>query len=255
MRHPPHPHPRPRIPETHQRTRLARDRNIRQIVFGAQDGLLTALGIVTGVGAGLGDRSVILLTGFVALVVGALSMGVGEFLGGRTEREVLENALELEKSEMAEFPEDEFAEQVSYYRTKGFPRDEAEMIVRRLQQHPEIWLHEMMRDEFGIDPRDIEEDGLRPAVIMGTSFAAGAIVPLLGFLLPVRAAHAQIVSACLAAFALFSIGFAAGRLGGRSPVRKGIEIVAAGALVFAISHAVGHLVPWFFGHDPISSGG
>src|ERR1700688_5149099 len=75
----------PRIPDTPERRRLERQRRIREVVFGAQDGVLTTLGIVTGIGSATTNKATILLTGFRALLVGAISMGVGESLGKQGE--------------------------------------------------------------------------------------------------------------------------------------------------------------------------
>ena len=109
------------MPDTAERARLERQRGIREIVFGVQDGVLTTLGIVTGMGSAGADRSTILLTGVLALAGGALSMGVGEYLGGEAEREVVENAIDYERREMQEKPEEEYAEQVGFYK-QGFHR-------------------------------------------------------------------------------------------------------------------------------------
>src|SRR5579859_5776187 len=87
----------PRIPDTPERQRLERQRSIREIVFGAQDGILTTLGIVSGVGGAAADRGTIVITGVLSLLVGALSMGAGEFLGGRAERDVVQNAIDFER--------------------------------------------------------------------------------------------------------------------------------------------------------------
>jgi VIT1/CCC1 family predicted Fe2+/Mn2+ transporter len=104
----------PRIPDTPERAVLERQRGIREIVFGAQDGLLTALGVVTGVGGATGERTVIVLTGLISLFVGSLSMGVGQYLGVKAEREVVEYWLEHERRELIERHDDEVAEQIAY---------------------------------------------------------------------------------------------------------------------------------------------
>jgi vacuolar iron transporter family protein len=130
----------PRIPDTQQRRTLEKQRSVREVVFGVQDGILTTLGIITGVGVAEGDRSAVIISGFLALLAGALSMGVGEYLGRKAEREVVAATIEMEKREMAADPQAEFAEQVAYYKVKGFSADEAQMIVRRLTQHPDIYL-------------------------------------------------------------------------------------------------------------------
>jgi VIT1/CCC1 family predicted Fe2+/Mn2+ transporter len=241
----------PHVPDTPERTRLERERSVRELVFGMQDGILTTLGIVTGVGAAQADRTTILLTGIVSLIVGAASMGVGEYVGGKSEREVVRNAIELEKREMAANPEDEFAEQVAYYRLKGFTPEEATMIVRRLATNPGVWLHEMMRDEFGIDPRIAEESGSGSAFVMAGSFAVGAFIPLIPHIFTFGATLASGLAMALAALALFSIGVFTARLSGRNPIRKGCELVGFGALVFAISYGVGHFLPALFGRAPV----
>ncbi len=245
---------RPRMPDTPERSRLERERGIREVIFGMQDGVLTTLGIVTGVGAAQPERTTILLTGIVALIVGTISMGAGEYLGGKSEREVVQNAIRLEQREMLESPEDEFHEQVAFYRLKGFTAEEATMIVKRLATNPEIWLNEMMRDEFGIDPRIAEGGGGRAAFAMGASFAAGSLVPLIGYMFPLSYNLALLVGIGLAGLALFTIGAFAGRLSNRNIFAKGAELLAYGVVVFCVSFAAGHFIPALFGHAPVTAG-
>lgn len=244
-----------RVPDTSGRKRLEQQRGIREIVFGAQDGLLTTLGIVTGVGSAEHDRAAILITGGLSLLVGMLSMGVGEYLGGKSEREVVQSTIDFEQREMIDAPDEEFAEQLAYYHLKGFTDDEALTIVNRLQKNPEIWLHEMVRDEFGIDLREADGGGLRATFGMAGSFAIGGALPVLPYVLPIPLGTAIWVALLLAVVALFSIGVFAASLTKRNPISKGLEIVAFGALVFGIAWAAGHFIPPLFGHGAISVGG
>lgn len=243
---------RPRIPDTPQRRELEKQRSVRQVVFGIQDGILTTLGIATGVGVAAGKNWFVLISGLLALLSGALSMGVGEYLGGKSEREVVRATIEMEKAEMQANPQDEFAEQVAYYKLKGFSAQEAHAIVTRLTQNPDIYLYEMMRDEFGIDPRIAEEGSVRPALSIAVSFAVGAILPLIPYFFAMRSAVTLGVSLALAVVGLFAVGFYAGTLGDRSPWQKGIEIVAFGMLVFAISWGAGLVLPYLFGHPGVN---
>ncbi len=245
----------PRIPDTIERRKLEKQRSVREIVFGVQDGILTTLGIITGVGVAEGARSAVFISGFLALLAGALSMAVGEFLGGKSEREVVRAAIDKEKLEMANDPQGEFAEQVAYYKLKGFSAQEAQTIVRRLTQHPEIYLYEMVRDEFGIDPRSAEDTGLRGPIAMGGSFAAGSFVPILAFILPFSMLLSTVMALAFAVVGLFSVGYYAGTLSNRNPVGKGMEIVLFGCVVFVVSYLAGHFIPPLFGHSPIGVGG
>ena len=194
---------KPRIPDTLQRRRLEEQRSVREIVFGAQDGILTTLGIITGVGVAEGARSAVFISGFLAMLAGALSMAVGEYLGGKSEREVVQATIEMEKAEMAADPQGEFAEQVAYYKMKGFSAEEAQMIVRRLTQHPDIYLYEMMRDEFGIDPRVAEDTDLRAPIAMGGSFAVGSLIPIVAYIVPLTMIGSTILALVLAVASTF----------------------------------------------------
>ena len=245
----------PRIPDTQQRRTLEKQRNVREIVFGLQDGILTTLGIITGVGVAEGERSAVFISGFLALLAGALSMGVGEYLGRKSEREVIQATIAMEKREMAADPQAEFAEQVAYYKLKGFSADEAQMIVKRLTQHPDIYLYEMMRDEFGIDPRVADEVDLRGPLSMGTSFGVGSLIPIIAFLLPLTMGASTIVSLVLAVAGLFGVGYYAGTLSERNPWAKGLEVALFGCAVFAVSYLAGHFIPPLFGHAPVAVGG
>jgi vacuolar iron transporter family protein len=246
----------PRIPDTLQRRTLEKRRSIREIVFGMQDGILTTLGIITGVGVAEGDRSAVFISGFLALFAGALSMGVGEYLGRKAEREVVQATIDMEKREMAADPQGEFTEQVAYYKLKGFSAEEAEMIVKRLTQHPEIYLYEMVRDEFGIDPREAENtDLLRGPFSMSGSYALGSLLPILAFTLPLSVFASTLTSLLFAITGLFAVGYFAGTLSERSPIGKGIEVAMYGCAVFALAYLAGHFIPPLFGHAPVAIGG
>ena len=246
---------KPRIPDTPQRRRLERQRNVREIVFGAKDGILTTMGVVTGVGVASGGRGTVLVTGLLALLAGSLSMGVGEYQGGKSEREVVQASIDMERAEMQAHPADEFAEQVAYYKLKGFSADEAHTMVSRLAKNPEIYLYEMMRDEFGIDPRIAESSSVIPALAMAVSYAAGSLIPIFPYFFPLRSGPAVYASFGAALLGLYVIGYFAGRMSGRNPWMRGLEIAIYGSVVFALSFAAGHFIPPLFGYKPVAVGG
>ncbi len=239
---------KPRIPDTPQRRRLERQRSVREIVFGAKDGILTTMGVVTGVGVASGGRVAVLVSGLVALIAGSLSMAVGEYQGAKSEREVVQASIDMERREMEENPNDEFAEQVAYYKLKGFSSDEAHMMVSRLAKNPEIYLYEMMRDEFGIDPRVAESSDVTPALAMGLSYSAGSIIPILPyFFTQLSRETAVYVSLVLALIGLFGIGVYAGSMTDKNKWLRGLEIAVYGSVVFGLSFLAGHYIPPLFG--------
>ena len=129
------------------------------------------------------------------------------------------------------------------------------MIVTRLSHHPDIYLYEMMRDEFGIDPRVADDTSLRAPIAMGGSYALGSLVPIVAFFLPISMMASTIVSLVLAVAGLFGVGAYAASTSHRNPISKGLEIVGYGCAVFALSYLAGHFIPPLFGHAPVAVGG
>lgn len=245
----------PRVPDTPQRRELAAQRSVREIVFGAKDGILTTMGVVIGLGVATGNHITVVISGLLALLSGALSMGVGEYQGAKSEREVVKATIEQERSEMTAHPAEEFAEQVAYYKLKGFSSEEAHMIVHRLEKNPEIYLYEMIRDEFGVDPRIAEDSDVRPAFAMSGAYAFGSILPVFPFFFALSSLHALIASAALALIGLFAIGYYAASISGQNRFSRGFEIMLYGSAVFTISFLAGHFIPPLFGFTPVALGG
>jgi predicted membrane protein (TIGR00267 family) len=112
-----------------------------------------------------------------------------------------------------------------------------------------------VRDEFGIDLRMAQKQGAGPAFAMGGSFVLGAFVPIVPYLTPLSLSGAIGVALLLAICVLFGIGVFAGRLSGRNPIRKGLEITAFGAGLFVVSYVMGHFIPPLFGKNVVNVGG
>ena len=72
------------------RGRTSMSGNFRAAVFGANDGLVSNLALILGIGASGASASTVLLTGIAGLLAGALSMGAGEFVSVRSQRELAE---------------------------------------------------------------------------------------------------------------------------------------------------------------------
>ena len=62
------------------KTRKIHTDYFRSLIFGAEDSLVSTVGVLFGVSTALADKSTIILTGFVVIAVEALSMGAGAFL-------------------------------------------------------------------------------------------------------------------------------------------------------------------------------
>jgi VIT1/CCC1 family predicted Fe2+/Mn2+ transporter len=219
---------------------------LRASVFGVSDGLVSNASLVMGFSGAQAQGDVVLLAGVAGLLAGAFSMGAGEYVSMRAQRELFERQIELERQELEEAPEEELRELTLIYRAKGLRDDEARATASRLMEDQDIALTTLVREELGLDPSEL---GSPWGAAIGSFvwFAVGAIVPVLPFLFaPANEAIAfgyVVVSAILSLAALFAVGAALALFTGRSALWSGLRQAglgaAAAALTFGIGSAIG----------------
>lgn len=232
------PHPGP-VPGE-QRTG-GRSGALRAAIFGVNDGLVSNVSLIFGVaGAGVSSR-VIVLAGIAGLLAGAFSMGAGEYISVRVQREVFERLIHLEAHEIGSDPEAEREELRQLYERKGLSPDLAARLAEELMRDPRVALETHAREELGLDP----DEGLgSPLAAAGSSFAmfaVGAVLPLAPFLLGAGTA-AVIASGALSGGALFGVGAAMSYLTGRPALLSGARMLAVGSAAAAITFAIGKLL-------------
>lgn len=212
---------------------------LRPAVFGAMDGLVTNVSLISGVGAGGGSAHALALTGVAGLVAGAFSMATGEYVSVSSQNELVAREVEAERRELARNPVGEQAELAAALRSHGVEAALAEQVARQISARPDRGLGLHVREELGVDHEDLPS----PFTAAGASFGAfsiGALVPLLPYLL---GADNLPLALGLSAVAAAAGGGAVGRLTAR-PVWHGalrqllLGALAAGA-TFLIGLAVG----------------
>jgi vacuolar iron transporter family protein len=178
---------------------------------------------------------------FGGLLAGAFSMGAGEYVSMKVQREVFEQLIHKEAHEIATQPEEELRELAQIYERKGIDAETAERIAAELMKDPEVALETHAREELGIDM----EEGLgSPWAAAGSSFvmfSIGALVPLVPFLFT-SGETAVVISASLSGVTLFGVGGAMTILTGRGLVLSGTRMLAIGAVAAAITFGVGKLL-------------
>ena len=215
--------------------------NLRAAVFGVNDGLVSNASLILGVaGAGSGNTGV-LIAGVAGLLAGAFSMAAGEYVSVRSQREMYEHQIALERAELGEYPNEEAAELALIYAARGVPKPEAEQLAQRLIADPEKALDALTREELGLNPADLGSP-IGAASASFLSFAGGAALPLLPFLL-FRDGGALAWSIVVTALALFGVGAAISLFTGRNAALGGARMLAigaaAGAATFGIGRALG----------------
>jgi VIT1/CCC1 family predicted Fe2+/Mn2+ transporter len=211
---------------------------LRPTVFGAVDGLVTNASLISGLGGGGVSAHTVVLTGVASLVAGAFSMGTGEYISVTNQNELVGAEVKLERRMLSRFPAAEEEELAGYFRSYGADGKTAARMAAAVSADPDTALRVHTREELGVDPQDLPSP-----LLAGTSslfaFSAGALVPLLPYLLGASELWATLV---LTAVALVAGGMAVGKLTGRPVLRSGLRQLAFGALAIAVTYFVGHLI-------------
>jgi len=215
--------------------------NLRAAVFGINDGLVSNASLIMGVaGAGVASGGV-LTTGVAGLLAGALSMAAGEYISVRSQRDMYEYQIGLEREELAEYPEEEAEELALIYAARGMDIERARQVARDLLQDPEHALDTLAREELGLNPDDLGSPW-GAAASSFIAFAAGALVPLLPFIVSFGDVGAIQATIFLTVATLFGVGMVLSLFTGRNAVTGGLRMVAIGGGAGLITWLIGRLI-------------
>ncbi|MGA2513912.1 MAG: VIT1/CCC1 transporter family protein [Candidatus Limnocylindrales bacterium] len=214
---------------------------VRPVVFGATDGLVCNLSLIMGVAAAANeDPHSIVIAGVAGLLAGGFSMAVGEYVSVRSQRELLDYQIELQRHQLHHTPEQERGILREIYEAKGLSGAEAELIVKRIMYDPERAIDTFVREEIGLSAGTM---GSPVAAGLGSlcAFAFGAFIPLLPFLL-FGGAAAFLTSIAASGLALFAVGLGVSRLTHRHPIWTGVRQAGLGGLAAAVTFGIGSLL-------------
>lgn len=227
---------------SHEQHRDIRGGGLRAAVFGVSDGLVSNVSLVLGTAGAHPGAAVIRLAGLAGLFGGAFSMAVGEFVSMQAQREAFERELSIEREEIRRRPEFERRELVRIYERRGMEQGVAEQLATELMANPDLALDTHAREELGIDPDELGSP-VQAAVSSFATFAIGALVPLLPFLLGGTGSAALLATIGLTACAALAVGallsLLTARAWWRSALRQLFFCAAAGAATFGIGSAIG----------------
>lgn len=212
----------------------------RAAVFGANDGLVSNLALVMGIGAaGLGPGAV-LLTGLAGLLAGALSMGAGEYVSVRSQRELLDASTPDPDAHRALPHLDVDANELALvYRARGMAAIEADDHARRVLAEYEPVAAAARAAEVDVEKHEAIGSAWGAAGSSFAFFASGAIIPVIPYLIGLDGTTAVIVAAVLVGVALLITGAIVGVLSGASPLARAVRQLAIGYGAAAATYLLG----------------
>lgn len=232
-------HPAPgSAEEIGRRHRTVAGGNLRAAVFGINDGLLSNTSLILGMAGANGDAQVVATAGIAGLLAGALSMAAGEYVSMRSQRELFEYQIDLERAELALYPEQEAEELAVIYAARGMGLDQARRVTRQMVKDPSQALDLLAREELGLNPDDLGS-AWGAALFSFLAFGSGALIPLSPFLLQLDVQSGVRLAVLLAGTSLFAVGALLSLFTGRSALLGGVRMTAIGAAAGAVTYAIG----------------
>jgi VIT1/CCC1 family predicted Fe2+/Mn2+ transporter len=225
-------------PESHHQHRDVTGGWLRPAVFGVTDGLVSNTALIAGAAGGGVEPRLLVLTGLAGLAAGAFSMATGEWTSVASQAELARAEIEVEKAEILRVPRAEEAELAAIYRSRGVDPETAREVAAQLSRDPETAWRVHAREELGIDPDDLPSPWVAAVSSFG-SFAVGALVPVLPYLL---GATSLLLTVVLAGLALFLAGVLVSRFTDRSALYTGGRQLLLGATATALTYGVGSAV-------------
>ena len=219
---------------------------IREALFGMQDGLVSTLAVVSTVGGANGDRFAILVAGIASALAGVFSMAAGEYLSSKSQREIYVAQIENEREEVRDRPAEAEAEVAYMLESEGLSEAAARRVAAELAREPVVLLKTMVEKELGL----VIEEGpgaFRGALIMGGAFGLASIVPILPYLL-LPSAIAPVAALVLCGVVVFGIGVVKTRWTKRHPIRSGLEVMALAAFAGVAGYLFGSVLPALLGY-------
>ena len=226
------------VPEHHHRD--VTGGAARAAVFGVSDGLVSNVGLILGVAGANVSGGVVRVAGLAGLVAGAVSMAAGEYNSMRVQTELLERELAIERRELRRNPHVETVELALIYQSRGMGADQARELAETMMEDEDRALEAHAREELGIDPDELGSP-LTAAVSSFFSFSAGAIVPLLPWLVATGTA-AKVASLLVALVAAAAVGIVISRFTERRRLATVVRQIAFTAIPAGITYAIGSAV-------------
>ena len=228
-----------------EKERISKVSQIREVVFGAQDGLLVPLGVISSVAGAFSNNHIVIVAGISEALAGAFSMATGAYLASQAERQVHNAEIMKEEKAIETYPEDEKIEMRLLFEREGMPKPDAASVADLLWKHKRSFINTMVQKELGLEP-DPAGGIIQDSLIVGVSYLLAAMVPLFPYFF--LTGMAAIITSILATFiALFCIGFAKGKVAALPYFKSGFQVLLVGAGAGIGGYFLGTMLPHILG--------
>lgn len=228
--------------QTHHEHHNKSSESLRDFVIGMSDGLTVPFALAAGLAGAIDTTDLIVVAGAAEIAAGMIAMGLGGYMGAKTEREHYESEHARETFEVDKLTHVEEAETREILLAFGVPQEHVTAVTQGIMRDPQKWVDFMMKFELGLDRPDPKRMYQSPLII-GGAYAVGGIIPLLPYIFLEHVSQALPVSTAVSLVALFAFGAFKGHFTGQNRLRSALQTTmiggAAAGAAFIIARLVG----------------
>jgi vacuolar iron transporter family protein len=213
-------------------------RHIKDIIYGANDGIITTFAIVAGVAGAELAPSIIVLLGLAGLLADGFSMAASNYLGSKSERDVIRKEFDRKRDDVLEAPMEEKSEMTALLMEQGYDNQDAESLSKLMLKNKNFFVDLMMHEEFETTTHKKTSLG-SGATTTFFSFVVAGLIPIVPFLFLSGDSNIFAYSVIFTALALFLIGSLRSLVTKNSWIFSGAEMLVVGGIAASIAYAVG----------------
>lgn len=224
----------------HQEAHFKQPAFIRDVIIGLSDGITVPFALTAGISGAIDNNNIIITAGLAEICAGAIAMGLGGFLAGKTEEEHYFSELNREYREVDEKFEVEKQEVRDVFAEYGLSKELQNSIADEMAKDKDKWVDFMMRYELGLEKPDTKR-ARKSALNIAVSYIVGGLIPLLGYVFTSTAAHGLRDSTVITVLCLIVFGYYKSKLTGQSPFSGALKTTVIGILAAAAAFGIAYL--------------
>jgi VIT1/CCC1 family predicted Fe2+/Mn2+ transporter len=224
----------------HQETHLHSSALVKDIVIGMSDGLTVPFALAAGLSGAVHDAHIIVIAGLAEVAAGAIAMGLGGYLAGKTEQDHYSSELKREEWEVDNLPEKEKEEVRVIFEEMGISPATQRLVVEELANDKDKWVEFMMRYELGLEKPNPKR-ARNSALNIGLSYVAGGLVPLSPYFFVTDPVDGLLSSCIITVICLFIFGYFKAQVTGQPKLMGAIRVTIIGSLAAAAAFMIARL--------------
>jgi vacuolar iron transporter family protein len=225
----------------HQEAHLKQPSFLKDIVIGLSDGITVPFALTAGISGAVTNNDIIITAGIAEICAGAIAMGLGGYLAGKTEEEHYYNELEREYQEIKNLPEVEKQEVKDVFAKYGLSNETQAIVADELAKDDKQWVEFMMRYELGLEEPE-KGRATNSARNIALSYIVGGTIPLLGYVFTANPANGLRDSSIFTILCLLLFGYFKSKITGQNPLLGSLKTTGIGILAAASAFAIAY---WF----------